>query len=113
VGSVVKFDFGQNPKIWCHEFNDLQTPKLSKKQLCDRTLMLPRSTTTHENRIYKATLLTALCIDKLVLDGQGDGSQQAHGFDGPGQGQKLPHPTRHILAGVVMGQRPGQVRHLV
>ena len=28
---------GQNPKIGCHEFNDLQTPKLSKKQLCDRT----------------------------------------------------------------------------
>ena len=29
--------FGQNPKIGCQEFNDLQTPKLSKKQLCDRT----------------------------------------------------------------------------
>src|SRR6266851_1322750 len=29
--------FGQNPKIWYQEFNDLQTPKLSKKQLCDRT----------------------------------------------------------------------------
>src|SRR5712691_2628831 len=29
--------FGQNPKIWCQEFNDLQTPKCSKKQLCDRT----------------------------------------------------------------------------
>ena len=28
---------GQNPKIGCQEFNDLQTPKLSKKQLCDRT----------------------------------------------------------------------------
>jgi uncharacterized membrane protein len=48
--------FGQNPKTWCQEFNDLQTPKLSKQQLCDRTLMLPGSTTTHENRIYKATL---------------------------------------------------------
>src|SRR6266849_217769 len=32
---------GQNPKIWCQEFNDLQTPNLSKKQLCDRTLMPP------------------------------------------------------------------------
>ena len=30
--------FGQNPKIGCQECNDLQTPKLSKKQLCDRTL---------------------------------------------------------------------------
>src|SRR5713101_6863873 len=30
--------FGQNPKIGCQEFNDLQTPKLSKKQLCDRTV---------------------------------------------------------------------------
>jgi hypothetical protein len=29
--------FGQNPKIWCQEFNDLEAPKLSKKQLCDRT----------------------------------------------------------------------------
>src|SRR5690349_14755996 len=29
--------FGQNPKIGCQEFNDLQTTKLSKKQLCDRT----------------------------------------------------------------------------
>src|SRR2546428_1600785 len=29
--------FGQNPKIGCQEFNDLQTPQLSKKQLCDRT----------------------------------------------------------------------------
>jgi len=37
------------------QFNDLQTPKLSNKQLCDRTLMLPESTTTHQNRIYKAT----------------------------------------------------------
>ena len=33
--------FGQNPKIWCQEFNDLQTPKLSKKQLCDRTRSKP------------------------------------------------------------------------
>src|SRR6266571_1903973 len=33
--------FGQNPKIWCQEFNDLQTPKCSKKQLCDRTLRVP------------------------------------------------------------------------
>jgi hypothetical protein len=28
---------GQNPKTECREFNDLQTAKLSKKQLCDRT----------------------------------------------------------------------------
>src|SRR6266446_6892759 len=28
---------GQNPKIEYREFNDLQTAKLSKKQLCDRT----------------------------------------------------------------------------
>jgi hypothetical protein len=33
--------FEQNPKIGCQEFNDLQTPKLSKKQLCDRTAMSP------------------------------------------------------------------------
>src|SRR5262249_48017781 len=28
---------GQNPKFGCLKFNDLQTAKLSKKQLCDRT----------------------------------------------------------------------------
>jgi hypothetical protein len=33
--------FGQNPKIWCQEFNDLETPKLLKKQLCDRTGQSP------------------------------------------------------------------------
>jgi class 3 adenylate cyclase len=33
--------FGQNLKIGCQEFNDLQTPKLSKKQLCDRTPQRP------------------------------------------------------------------------
>src|SRR2546423_11009064 len=32
---------GQNPKIGCQEFNDLHTPKLSKKQLCDRTRWRP------------------------------------------------------------------------
>jgi hypothetical protein len=47
---------GQNPKIEYQEFNELQTLKRSKKQLCDRTLMLPRGTTTHENRIYKTTV---------------------------------------------------------
>ncbi len=29
---------GQNPKIGYQKFNDLQTPKLSKKQICDRTI---------------------------------------------------------------------------
>jgi hypothetical protein len=33
--------FGQNPKIWYREFNDLQIPKCSKKQLCDRTMDCP------------------------------------------------------------------------
>ena len=28
---------GQNPKIGYQKFNDLQTAKLSQKQLCDRT----------------------------------------------------------------------------
>src|SRR5215831_16585682 len=28
---------GQNPKIGYQKFNDLQTAKISKKQLCDRT----------------------------------------------------------------------------
>jgi hypothetical protein len=41
---------------------ELQTLKHSKKQLCDRTLMLPGSTTTHENRIYKATPKGALVL---------------------------------------------------
>src|SRR5262245_957696 len=34
---------GQNPKIGYQKFNDLQTAKLSKKQLCDRT---PRRSST-------------------------------------------------------------------
>src|SRR6266446_3511635 len=33
--------FGQNPKIEYQEFNELQTLKLSKKQLCDRTVIMP------------------------------------------------------------------------
>jgi hypothetical protein len=37
-GFCRKFQFsGQNPKIGYQKFNDLQTPKLSKKQICDRT----------------------------------------------------------------------------
>jgi hypothetical protein len=28
---------GQNPKIGYQKFNGLQTPKLSKQQICDRT----------------------------------------------------------------------------
>jgi len=31
---------GQNPKIGYQKFNDLQTAKISKKQLCDRTLSI-------------------------------------------------------------------------
>src|SRR5712691_1560163 len=30
---------GQNPKIGSQEFKDLQTPRFSKKQLCDRTII--------------------------------------------------------------------------
>ena len=33
---------GQNPKIGYQKFNDLQTAKLSQKQLCDRTDRSPR-----------------------------------------------------------------------
>ena len=33
--------FGQNPKIESQQFNNLQTSKLSKKQLCDRTNQSP------------------------------------------------------------------------
>jgi hypothetical protein len=32
----------QNPKIWCQEFNGLQIPTLSKKQLCDRRVLKSR-----------------------------------------------------------------------
>src|SRR5688572_8725194 len=34
--------FGQNPRIGYRKFNGLQTPKLTKKQLCDRTSFYPR-----------------------------------------------------------------------
>jgi hypothetical protein len=37
------------------QLKKLRRETIPKKQLCDRTLMLPGSTTTHENRIYKAT----------------------------------------------------------
>ncbi len=41
IGFCRKVRFlGQNPKIECREFNDIQTAKLSKKQLCDRTQKL-------------------------------------------------------------------------
>jgi hypothetical protein len=37
-GSVANFDFrGQNPENRYQQFNDLQTTKRSKKQICDRT----------------------------------------------------------------------------
>jgi hypothetical protein len=45
--------FGQNPKIGCQEFNDLQTPKLSKKQLCDRTSFFPPGRFSHDSNIYR------------------------------------------------------------
>ena len=32
---------GENPKIWYQQFNDLRTPKLPKKQICDRTRRHP------------------------------------------------------------------------
>ena len=42
IGFCRKVRFlGQNPKIGCQEFNDLETPKLSKKQRCDRTRKVP------------------------------------------------------------------------
>jgi hypothetical protein len=34
---------GQNPKIGYQKFNDLQTPKLSKKHICDRTLSIGKN----------------------------------------------------------------------
>jgi hypothetical protein len=39
AGAVTKFVLGQNSKIGYQKFNDLQTAKLSKKQLCDSTKM--------------------------------------------------------------------------
>ena len=72
------------------------------------------TTTTLKRFIWTLyPLLTASCIDKLVLDGQCDGPQQAHGFDGPGRVQKLTHPTSNIIAWVVVGQRTCEVRQFV
>jgi hypothetical protein len=42
---------GQNPKIGYQEFNDLQIPKLSKKQLCDRTTGSAPHVTNPESRL--------------------------------------------------------------
>ena len=41
-GFCRKFEFSeQNPKIGYQKFNSLQTPKLSKKYICDRTFLPP------------------------------------------------------------------------
>src|SRR5262245_33389704 len=45
---------GQNPKIGCQKFNDLQTAKLSKKQLCDRTLLAPFGLTRYDTDYWGA-----------------------------------------------------------
>jgi hypothetical protein len=47
---------GQNPKIVYWKIKDLRVQTFLFSVICDRTLMLPGSTTTHENRIYKAAL---------------------------------------------------------
>src|SRR5215471_19356061 len=41
ANALLPMSVGQNLKIGYQEFNDLQTPKLSKKQLCDRTSGAP------------------------------------------------------------------------
>ena len=46
----------QNPKIVYRKTNDLRDQTFLFSVMCDRTLMLPGNTTTHENRIYKAAL---------------------------------------------------------
>src|SRR5215471_6044897 len=40
ANALLPMSVGQNLKIGYQEFNDLQTPKLSKKQLCDRTIAI-------------------------------------------------------------------------
>src|SRR6266446_4800014 len=60
---------GQNPKIEYREFNDLQTAKLSKKQLCDRTLGGP-SRAVALNSVRLNFCMVAELSDATVRDGR-------------------------------------------
>ena len=44
-------------KIVCRNINGLQASTFLFSAICDRTLMLPGNTTTHENGIDKATVI--------------------------------------------------------
>jgi hypothetical protein len=47
----------QKPKTVYWKINDLRVHACLFSVIYDRTLMLPGSTTTHENRIYKAAVM--------------------------------------------------------
>src|SRR2546425_8121634 len=72
--------FGQNPKIGCQEFNDLQTPKLSKKQLCDRTAMDRRRGIMCQNHLSAQPYATVLLI--ITNGASRDGDDVASTKDG-------------------------------
>ena len=57
----------QNPKIVYWKINDFRVQTFLFSGICDRTLMLPGSTTTHENRIYKAGSLQKIRTHWRVL----------------------------------------------
>src|SRR5882724_7827282 len=91
---------GQNPKIECREFNDLQTAKLSKKQLCDRTQYPAppspgaRPTTPprrHELGAVPEAALGGACCHGLLHRGGGDLARPRDllrvGGDGTGDAQ--------------------------
>src|SRR5262245_52789352 len=60
-----------NEKIPCRKINDLRVSTFLFSVICDRTLMLPGSTTTHENGIYKATLQRICGADDLCRESPG------------------------------------------
>ena len=67
--------FGQNPKIGCQEFNDLQTPKLSQKQLCEWNPTLPITNSfsrSRQPRSSGALVLGHLLTGRLCLVAAGD-----------------------------------------
>jgi hypothetical protein len=59
----------QNPKIVYRKINDLRDQTFLFSVMCDRTLMLPGSTTTHENGRYATVIYKAALFFTYPLGG--------------------------------------------
>lgn len=61
--------WGQNPTIEDQKFNDLHTPKRSKKQICDRTTASRQETGRHTSGPERTpgSASVCVCVDTLSL----------------------------------------------